>query len=101
MFVVLLSWLWIMSRKAKKIKQFDIVFAGETPFKPETTHFSHNMFAPMYKAIGFLLENLEFSRDYFGSPAYRFSAEDHLGNRHGRLAQIRDGRWELITDYLR
>ena len=47
------------------------------------------------------LENLEFSRDYFGSPAYRFSAEDHLGNRHGRLAQIRDGRWELITDYLR
>ena len=54
MFVVLLSWLWIMSRKAKKIKQFDIVFAGETPFKPETTHFSHNMFAPMYKAIGFL-----------------------------------------------
>ena len=47
------------------------------------------------------LESLEFSRDYFGSPAYRFSADDHLGNRHGRLAQIRDGRWELITDYLR
>ena len=47
------------------------------------------------------LENLEFTRDYFGSPAYRFSADDHLGNRHGRLAQIRNGRWELISDYLR
>ncbi len=31
---------------------------------------------------------------------YRFTPEDHLGNRHGRLAQIRNGRWELITDYL-
>ncbi|ENO86132.1 ABC transporter substrate-binding protein [Thauera linaloolentis] len=47
------------------------------------------------------LERIEFTRDFFGSPAYRFSADDHLGNRHGRLAQIRDGRWELITDYLR
>ncbi len=54
MFMVLLGWLWLMSRKAQKIKQFDIVYAGETPFTPGTTHFSHNMFAPFYKAIGFL-----------------------------------------------
>ncbi|WP_418647534.1 ABC transporter substrate-binding protein [Thauera butanivorans] len=47
------------------------------------------------------LERIEFAGDDFGSPAYRFSADDHLGNRHGRLAQIRNGRWELITDYLR
>jgi hypothetical protein len=46
------------------------------------------------------LEGMEFTRDYFGSPAYRFSANDHLGNRKGRLAQIRNGRWELITDYV-
>lgn len=46
------------------------------------------------------LERMEFTRDYFGSPSYRFSPEDHLGNRKGRLAQIRDGRWEPITDYL-
>ena len=46
------------------------------------------------------LEGMAFTRDYFGSPAYRFSADDHLGNRKGRLAQIRSGRWELITDYL-
>ena len=47
------------------------------------------------------LERIEFAGDDFGSPAYRFSADDHLGNRHGRLAQIRNGRWELISDYLR
>lgn len=53
------------------------------------------------EAFARTLERLEFTRDYFGSPSYRFSADDHLGNRHGRLAQIRNGRWELITDYLR
>ncbi len=47
------------------------------------------------------LERMDFTRDFFGSPDYRFSATDHLGNRHGRLAQIRNGRWELITDYLK
>ncbi len=52
------------------------------------------------EAFARTLENMEFSRDYFGSPNYRFTPEDHLGNRHGRLAQIRNGRWELITDYL-
>lgn len=47
------------------------------------------------------LEMMEFTRDYFGSPEYRFSPTDHLGNRYGRLAQIRNGKWELISDYLK
>ncbi|MCD4768574.1 MAG: hypothetical protein K8R35_00200, partial [Bacteroidales bacterium] len=54
MFMVLLGWLMLMSRKAQKIKQFNIVYAGERPFTPETTHFSHNMFSHYYRAIGFL-----------------------------------------------
>ncbi|MEN8228080.1 MAG: proton-conducting transporter membrane subunit [Bacteroidota bacterium] len=54
MFVILASWLWIMSRKAQKVKQFNIVYAGERPFKPETTHFSHNMFSHYFRAVGFL-----------------------------------------------
>lgn len=54
MFVVLLSWLLIVSRKAQKIKQFNMVYAGERPYKPETTHFSHNMFSQYYKALGFM-----------------------------------------------
>lgn len=47
------------------------------------------------------MEKLNTTRDFFGSPEYRFSAADHLGNRHGRLAQIRDGRWVILSDYLK
>ena len=47
------------------------------------------------------METLHTSRDFFGSPEYRFSREDHLGNRHGRLARIQDGRWVIQTDYLK
>ncbi|MDX9718342.1 MAG: ABC transporter substrate-binding protein [Thauera sp.] len=52
------------------------------------------------EAFARTLERITFPADFFGSPAYRFSAEDHLGNRHGRLAQIRGGRWVPVTDYL-
>ncbi len=37
-------------------------------------------------------------RDMFGSPLYRVSAGDHLATRSARLAQIRNGRWELIGE---
>ncbi|AWI79568.1 amino acid ABC transporter substrate-binding protein [Parazoarcus communis] len=47
------------------------------------------------------LEQLKTTRDFFGSPEYRFSHDDHLGNRYGRLAQIRDGRWVILSDYLK
>lgn len=48
------------------------------------------------------LENLSLAADWdiFGSPPYRFSASDHLGNRRGRLARIENGRWQLLGDYL-
>lgn len=46
------------------------------------------------------MEQLPPTRDFLGNPPYRFSATDHLGNRQGRLAQIRDGRWVLLSDYL-
>lgn len=46
-------------------------------------------------------ESLETARDYFGSPVFRFTPQDHLGTRERRIAQIRDGRWVMVTDYLR
>ena len=46
------------------------------------------------------MESLHTGRDIFGGPEYRFTVDDHLGNRLGRLAWIRDGRWEIVTDYL-
>lgn len=47
------------------------------------------------------MEGLSTTRDFFGGPAYHFSAQDHLGNRHGRLARIEGGKWVLISDYLK
>ncbi|MES9855046.1 MAG: proton-conducting transporter membrane subunit [Sedimenticola sp.] len=57
-FVTLFAWLLFVNRKAQKVKQFNIVFAAERPYRPETTHFAWNFFAPYRKALGFLVEPL-------------------------------------------
>ncbi len=57
-FATLLGWLLFVNRKAQKVKQFNIVFAAERPFRPETTHFAWNFFAPYRKALGFLTQPL-------------------------------------------
>ena len=46
------------------------------------------------------LESLTREPDFLGSPRFTFSKSDHLGSRATRLAQIRNGRWENITDYM-
>ncbi len=46
-------------------------------------------------------ETMETRRDYFGSPNFRFTPSDHLGTRERRIARIRDGRWVMLTDYLK
>jgi len=53
-FVTLFAWLLFVNRRAQKVKQFNIVFAAERPYRPETTHFAWNFFAPYRKALGFL-----------------------------------------------
>ena len=55
-FATLLAWLLFVNRKAQKVKQFNIVFAAERPYRPETTHFAWNFFAPYRKALGFLTQ---------------------------------------------
>jgi NADH:ubiquinone oxidoreductase subunit 5 (subunit L)/multisubunit Na+/H+ antiporter MnhA subunit len=53
-FTTLFLWLLFVNRRAQPVKQFNIVFSGERPFRPETTHFAWNFFAPYRKALGFL-----------------------------------------------
>ncbi|HPQ94840.1 MAG: NADH-quinone oxidoreductase subunit F [Thiothrix sp.] len=53
-FVTLFLWLLFVNRKAQKVKQFNIVFAAERPYRPETTHFAWDFFAPYRRALGFL-----------------------------------------------
>ncbi len=55
-FMTLFAWLLFVNRKAQKVKQFNIVFAAERPYRPETTHFAWNFFAPYRKALGFMAQ---------------------------------------------
>ncbi len=55
-FIVPLLWLLLVNAKTQKVKQFNIVFAAERPYKPWTTHYAYNMFAPYFKALGFWVE---------------------------------------------
>ncbi|MCU7833801.1 MAG: NADH-quinone oxidoreductase subunit F [gamma proteobacterium symbiont of Taylorina sp.] len=55
-FATLFAWLLFVNRKAQKVKQFNIVYSAERPFRPETTHFAWNFFAPYRKALGFLMQ---------------------------------------------
>jgi NADH:ubiquinone oxidoreductase subunit 5 (subunit L)/multisubunit Na+/H+ antiporter MnhA subunit len=55
-FATLLAWLLFVNRRAQPVKQFNIGYAAERPFRPETTHFAWNFFAPYRKALGFLTE---------------------------------------------
>ena len=57
-FTTLFAWLLFVNRKAQRVKQFNIVFAAERPYRPETTHFAWNFFAPYRKALGFLTQPL-------------------------------------------
>jgi branched-chain amino acid transport system substrate-binding protein len=45
------------------------------------------------------LESTTFSRDMFGSPEYKFTPTQHLGNDKSKVGQIQNGRWVAITDY--
>ncbi|MFZ5483044.1 MAG: proton-conducting transporter membrane subunit [Pseudomonadota bacterium] len=53
-FMTLFAWLLFVNRRAQKVKQFNIVFSAERPYRPETTHHAWNFFAPYRKAMGFM-----------------------------------------------
>jgi NADH:ubiquinone oxidoreductase subunit 5 (subunit L)/multisubunit Na+/H+ antiporter MnhA subunit len=55
-FGTLFLWLLFVNRKAQKVKQFNIGFSAERPYRPETTHYAWNFFAPYRKALGFLVQ---------------------------------------------
>ncbi|MGE4010721.1 MAG: ABC transporter substrate-binding protein, partial [Alphaproteobacteria bacterium] len=46
------------------------------------------------------LESSEFPSDMFGSPVYKFSKTNHLGNDKTKIAVIKNGKWVNMTDYI-
>lgn len=55
-FVSVLAWLVFLNRGAQKVKQFNIVYSAERPYRPETTHYAWNFYAPYRKALGFMVQ---------------------------------------------
>ncbi|GAB3658763.1 ABC transporter substrate-binding protein [Ramlibacter alkalitolerans] len=47
------------------------------------------------------MDGMTFEPDIFGSPISTYTATKHLGNELSRLSQIQDGRWKVVSDYVR
>jgi formate hydrogenlyase subunit 3/multisubunit Na+/H+ antiporter MnhD subunit len=78
-FGLIFAWLLFVNRKAQKVKQFNIVFSAERPYRPETTHFAWNFFAPYKKAMGFLVQ--PFVTRFWGAVTDLLHTAGDLGRR--------------------
>lgn len=58
LFVLVTLYLFLMGPKPQKVKPFNIVYSAEKPFKPETTHYAYDFFAPYKRAMAPLLNPL-------------------------------------------
>jgi len=47
------------------------------------------------------MDSLSVPPDIFGSPEFSFTATKRLGNDQSRLSQIVDGRWKVMSDYIK
>ncbi|HSI55183.1 MAG TPA: ABC transporter substrate-binding protein [Ramlibacter sp.] len=47
------------------------------------------------------MDNMTFPADMFGSPESKFTAKKRLGNEFSRLSQITDGKWKVVSDYVK
>lgn len=56
-FLLPLIWLLLVKGKVYKAEQFNIVYAAERPYKPETTHYAYNFFPHYRKALGFMVDS--------------------------------------------
>jgi branched-chain amino acid transport system substrate-binding protein len=47
------------------------------------------------------METTTFPTDIFGAPEMKFSATQRLGNTASRLSQIQNGRWKVVSDFVK
>jgi branched-chain amino acid transport system substrate-binding protein len=47
------------------------------------------------------MDSMVIPPDIFGSPEMRFTATQRLGSNVSRLSQIQEGRWKVVSDYLK
>jgi formate hydrogenlyase subunit 3/multisubunit Na+/H+ antiporter MnhD subunit len=54
-FLVPLVWMLMSPTRVQQVKQFNIAYAAERPFTPETTHFAYNFYPYIEKSMGGLI----------------------------------------------
>jgi len=47
------------------------------------------------------MDSMVIPPDIFGSPEMRFTAQQRLGSNLSRMSQIQDGRWKVVSDYMK
>jgi branched-chain amino acid transport system substrate-binding protein len=47
------------------------------------------------------MDTMSFESDMFGSAPATYSPTKHLGSDQSRLSQIQDGRWKVVSDYIK
>jgi branched-chain amino acid transport system substrate-binding protein len=47
------------------------------------------------------MESIVIPPDIFGSPELKFSSSQRLGSNLSRLGQIQDGRWKVVSEYVK
>jgi ABC-type branched-subunit amino acid transport system substrate-binding protein len=52
-------------------------------------------------AVAKALEHSNVAPDALGNPAFVLTPTDHLALRRVRVAQVREGRWQIASDFLK
>lgn len=47
------------------------------------------------------MDTMVIPSDIFGNPETRYGPQKHLGSELARLSQIQEGRWKVVSDYLK
>ena len=47
------------------------------------------------------MDSMRIEPDMFGSPKVSYTATKRLGNDLSRLSQITDGRWKVVSEYIK
>ena len=47
------------------------------------------------------MDSISVPADMFGGAAFSFTATKRLGNDASRLSQIQDGKWKVISEYIK
>ncbi|HEX7887873.1 MAG TPA: ABC transporter substrate-binding protein [Ramlibacter sp.] len=58
---------------------------------------------PNLSTEGFIkaMDTMTYEPDMFGSPEMKFGPKKRLGNELSRMSQLQDGRWKVVSDYVR